>query len=357
MVGRVLIVDDEDTLRLTIKTRLASAGFETDAAVDGEEAIEKLKHSSFDVVLLDINMPRMDGIAALGIISQAYPNTDVIMLTGFADFTTAIECLKKGAKDYLVKPIDTTELITRMRSLLRARHSEAALGSLKKAQSSFLLDEVLGNILLANDLVVAVKEDKGGKLSKEQNTILGSLEKNLRDVVSRAKEVVDPTQLGGKTRVHSPKSVQLSKTVGGAVKSMEMLAEIEGVKLSFEDDAKGQKVEGEAAGLERAFRHTIAALLRVSGKGATLALEESTSGTQAQVKFVLSKSAEGARKAIEQSMKESDALGQSAASLEDAAVLLLAARQIVESHQGTMKIQQGKGGVTVQCELPFRQTN
>lgn len=354
MVGRVLIVDDEDTLRLTIKTRLASAGFETDAAVDGEDAIEKLKNSSFDVVLLDINMPRMDGIAALGIISQAYPSTDVIMLTGFADFTTAIECLKKGAKDYLVKPIDTTELITRMRSLLRARHSEAALGTLKKAQSSFLLDEVLGSILLANDLVGALKADKSGKLSREQGTILGLLEKSIRDVVSRAKEMVDPSQLGGKPAI-SPKSVQLSKAVSGAVKTMQMLAEIAGVKVSFEDDAKGQKVEGEAGSLERAFRHTIAALLRVSGKGATLSIEESKSGTHAEVRLVLSKGAEGARKAIEQSMKQSDALGQSAASLEDAAVLFLAARQIIEGHQGTMKIQQAKGGVTVHCELPFRQ--
>ncbi len=357
MVGRVLIVDDEDTLRLTIKTRLASAGFETDAAVDGEDAIEKLKQSSFDVVLLDINMPRMDGIAALGIISQAYPTTDVIMLTGFADFTTAIECLKKGAKDYLVKPIDTTELITRMRSLLRARHSEAALGSLKKAQSSFLLDEVLGNILVANDLVVAAKADKGGKLSKDQSALLGLLEKSLGEVVSRAKEVVDPTQLGGRTAAHSPKPVQLSKAVGGAVNSMEKLAESEGIKIIFKEDTKGQKVEGEAAGLERAFRHSIAALLRVSAKGATLTIEESKSGTHAAVTLTASKGAEGARKAIDQAMKQSDALGQSAGSLEDAAVLLLAARQIVEGHQGTMKVQQAKGGVMVQCDLPFRQTN
>lgn len=357
MVGRVLIVDDEDTLRLTIKTRLASAGFETDAAVDGEEAIEKLKHSSFDVVLLDINMPRMDGIAALGIISQAYPDTDVIMLTGFADFTTAIECLKKGAKDYLVKPIDTTELITRMRSLLRARHSEAALGSLKKAQSSFLLDEVLGNILLASDLAEALKADKSGKLSKGQGTILGALEKSLREVVSRAKEMVDPAQLGGNPAVTSPKSVQLSKAVGGAVKAMEAFAEIGGVNVSFADDAKGQKVEGEPASLERAFRHSIAALLRMSGKGATLNIEESKSSTHAGVTLVVNKGAEGARKAIEQSMKSSGALGQSAASLEDAAVLLLAARQIIESHRGTMKIQQVKGGVSVQCELPVRQSH
>ncbi|MEX1137843.1 MAG: response regulator [Bacteroidota bacterium] len=355
MVGRVLIVDDEDTLRLTIKTRLASAGFETEAAVDGEEAIEKLKSSVFDVVLLDINMPRMDGISALGIISEMYPKTDVIMLTGFADFTTAIECLKKGAKDYLVKPIDTTELITRMRSLLRARNSEAALGSLKKVQSSFLLDEILGSILLASDLVDAVKSDKSGKLSQDQGGMLNSLQKSLEEIISRAKEMVDPAQLGGKPSARASKPVQLSKVLGSVVKTMELTAKIAGVRLNLGDDAKGQKIEGDAAGLERAFRHIVTAALQVSVKGATIDLVESRSGAQAEVKFILSKTSEGVRKVIEQSLKQHDKLGQTAASLENAAVLLLAARQILEGHQGVMKIQQAKSGVTVHCELPVRQ--
>jgi DNA-binding NtrC family response regulator len=102
MTGKILVVDDEDTLRLTLKTRLVSSGFEVDTARDGEEALEKIGATSFDVVLLDINMPRMDGIMTLDYIMRDHPETDVIMLTGFADFTTAIDCLKKGAKDYLV---------------------------------------------------------------------------------------------------------------------------------------------------------------------------------------------------------------------------------------------------------------
>ncbi len=356
MVGRVLIVDDEDTLRLTIKTRLTSAGFETDAAVDGEQAIEKLKHSTFDVVLLDINMPRMDGIAALGLISEMYPNTDVIMLTGFADFTTAIECLKKGAKDYLVKPIDTTELITRMRSLLRARNSEAALGDLKRIQSSFLLDEVLGSVLLANEFIRALKGDKSGKLSKDQGELLGSLDEGLQNLVSRAKEMTDPAQLGGKSTAIPSKAVQLQKVLGNAIKPLETTAKIGGVTVNFDGDAKGQKIEGDGVSLERAFRHIVGAALQLSGKGATINIEESKSGTQAGVTITLSKASDRSKKAIDQSMKHVDALGKTAASLEDPAVLLLAARQIIERHHGTLKIQQTKNAVTVHCELPVRQS-
>lgn len=355
MVGRVLIVDDEDTLRLTIKTRLASAGFETDAAVDGEEAVEKLKHSSFDVVLLDINMPRMDGIAALGVISELYPGTDVIMLTGFADFTTAIECLKKGAKDYLVKPIDTTELITRMRSLLRARNSEAALGDLKRSQSSFLLDEVLGSVLLANGFLRALQGDKGGKLSKEQSLLLGSLSDGLQNLATRAKEMVEPAQLG-KAPIRQPaKPLQLSKVVAGAMKSLETSAKIGGVSVNFEGDAKGQKIDGDAEALERAFRYIVGAALQLSGKGASIDVEESRSGSRAGVTFTLNKSSERSQKAIDQSMKQPDALGQTASSLEDPAVLLLAARQIITGQEGALKVQQSKSSVTIQCDLPVRQ--
>ena len=356
MVGRVLIVDDEDTLRLTIKTRLASAGFETDAAVDGEEAIEKLKHASFDVVLLDINMPRMDGIAALGLISEMFPGTDVIMLTGFADFTTAIECLKKGAKDYLVKPIDTTELITRMRSLLRARNSEAALGDLKRTQSSFLLDEVLGSILLANGLLHALKADKSGKLSKDQNQLLGSLDGSLQSLATRAKEMIDPSQLKGTSAPLPAKTIQLTKVLGNAVRTFETSARLAGMTVNFNGDAKGRSIEGDAAGLERAFRHIMGAALQLSGKGASIEIGESKSGSQAGVTITLNKPSERCQKAIDQSMKQADAIGQTAASLEDPAVLLLAARQIIERHHGTMKIQQTKSAVTVQCELPVHQS-
>src|SRR3989338_1369982 len=121
MNEKILVVDDEESLRLSMKFKLKSAGFDVDVAEDGEIALEKLKLQLFDVVLLDINMPRMSGLEALTLIRQQYPQTEAIMLTGFADFSTAIECLKNGARDYLVKPIDTTELVTRLRSLLRSR--------------------------------------------------------------------------------------------------------------------------------------------------------------------------------------------------------------------------------------------
>jgi YesN/AraC family two-component response regulator len=120
MQSSILVVDDEDSLRLGMKARLESQGFTVDTAANGEEAMGKIQEQNYDLVLLDINMPFVNGIQVLEFITAEHRDTDVIMLTGFSDFSLAMECLKKGAKDYLVKPIDTSELVARLKSFLRA---------------------------------------------------------------------------------------------------------------------------------------------------------------------------------------------------------------------------------------------
>jgi len=216
MNERILVVDDEESLRLSLKFKLKSAGFDVDTAVDGEEALEKLKAKPADVVLLDINMPRMSGIEALTIIRQTYPQTEAIMLTGFADFSTAIECLKIGAKDYLVKPVDTTELVTRLRSLVRSRSTELALQEVHQEYLGFLSEELMGPLReiqtmldqaskLAGD---AEKERK--KILKGAREIAAKLEEKLKlvaeisrratDMGTPGSEDISPTQLTEKLR-------------------------------------------------------------------------------------------------------------------------------------------------------------
>ena len=111
MNERVLVVDDEEDLRLSLKFKLKSAGFDVDVAADGEEALEKLEAKQADAVLLDISMPRMSGIEALTLIRQKYPQTEIIMLTGMQDVRTAVECMDKGAFYYVTKPYYDSDLL------------------------------------------------------------------------------------------------------------------------------------------------------------------------------------------------------------------------------------------------------
>jgi YesN/AraC family two-component response regulator len=195
MNERILIVDDEESLRMSLKFKLKSAGFDVDVAVDGEEALDKLKSKQVDVVLLDINMPRMSGIEALTRIRQDFPQTEAIMLTGFADFSTAIECLKMGARDYLVKPVDTTELVTRVRSLIRSRVSERALQEVQERLSSVLPNDLMGPLTKVQDLLDQASKLEGDAESKERKKLLGTareliakMEKNLQRLVDVSKQ-------------------------------------------------------------------------------------------------------------------------------------------------------------------------
>ena len=88
--NRILVVDDEDALRTVLSSELEGEGYKVASAADGSEAIEILKKEGFDLILLDIKMPNVDGFEVLKFVKENHPDTKVIMLTGFADLKNAI---------------------------------------------------------------------------------------------------------------------------------------------------------------------------------------------------------------------------------------------------------------------------
>ena len=108
---KIMLVDDEERFLETTQKLLARRGYETITATGGREAIEQLKSRHVHIVILDVKMPVMDGIATLKAIKKSFPLIEVIMLTGHATVESAIDGLKSGATDYLMKPIAIEELI------------------------------------------------------------------------------------------------------------------------------------------------------------------------------------------------------------------------------------------------------
>lgn len=107
----VLLVDDEAAFVDVLSRRLSLRGFEVVQANSGEQALELLGEvPNIEVVVLDLKMPGLDGLATLDRIKQDYPLVEVIMLTGHGTVTSSIECLKAGAFDFLMKPTDTESL-------------------------------------------------------------------------------------------------------------------------------------------------------------------------------------------------------------------------------------------------------
>ncbi|MBM4160823.1 MAG: response regulator [Ignavibacteria bacterium] len=116
--NRILVVDDEDALRTVLSAELEGEGYKVSSASDGAEAINVLKSQSFDLVLLDIKMPNVDGFEVLKYVKENQPATKVIMLTGFADLKNAIESKKLGAEDFISKPYDLVDLLTTVERVL-----------------------------------------------------------------------------------------------------------------------------------------------------------------------------------------------------------------------------------------------
>ena len=114
MKTRILLVDDEEQFVQALSERLTLRGYDVTTSLSGEDALEKLKQYNYEVVILDVAMPGLDGVATLREIKKFKPLTEVIMLTGHATVETAIEGMKLGAADYLVKPCDTEELMAKI---------------------------------------------------------------------------------------------------------------------------------------------------------------------------------------------------------------------------------------------------
>lgn len=107
---KILLVDDDKSVRVTLGQALEASGFQVVAAVDGEHALEKFQGDMFDLVLLDMKMPGMDGMEVLRHLKAERSAQPVIMITGFGSVETAVEALKLGAVDYIQKPFGPDEL-------------------------------------------------------------------------------------------------------------------------------------------------------------------------------------------------------------------------------------------------------
>jgi DNA-binding NtrC family response regulator len=118
---KLMLVDDEERFLTTTKKLLAKKGYDVFTAASGVEALEILKQKNVHVVILDVKMPGMDGIETLKEIKRQFPLAEVIMLTGHATVESAVEGLKSGATDYLMKPTEIDDLLLKAETAFAKR--------------------------------------------------------------------------------------------------------------------------------------------------------------------------------------------------------------------------------------------
>lgn len=141
-MSNILIIDDEKAIRKTLSEILSYEGYKIEEASDGEEGLKKFKERTFDVVLCDIKMPKLDGIEFLDKAREVNPDVPVIMISGHGTIETAVEAVKKGAYDYIAKPPDLNRLLITIRNATDKTNLVAETKVLKRKVSK--VDEMIG---------------------------------------------------------------------------------------------------------------------------------------------------------------------------------------------------------------------
>jgi len=132
--ARILVVDDDESIRNTVKAILEDEGYIVDLAATGMEAIKRTEETAYNVALLDIRLPDMEGVELLKLMKDAVPRTRKIMVTGYPSMQNAVAALNKNADAYLIKPVDIEKLLNTVKEQLRLQENEREFSEQKVAE-------------------------------------------------------------------------------------------------------------------------------------------------------------------------------------------------------------------------------
>ena len=132
--GRILVIDDEENIRRTISLTLQHAGYIVDTAENGKQAVEKSQRTFYNLALIDIRLPDMEGTELLTALRETTPRMVKIILTGFPALQNAVTAINKGVDAYLVKPVNTDELLKVIKEQLDKQQKEKEYSQEKIAQ-------------------------------------------------------------------------------------------------------------------------------------------------------------------------------------------------------------------------------
>ena len=172
---RILVVDDEKTLVKGMKFNLENEGYEVECAYDGAAALDRAREGRFDLIILDVMMPEMDGIEACMKIRE-FSNVPIIMLTAKSEDADKLMGFESGADDYLTKPFNILELKARVRALLRRA------AGVQRSQGSLL---TVGKITLNTEERAALRDGQTVDLTAKEYDLIELLMRNPRRVYSR----------------------------------------------------------------------------------------------------------------------------------------------------------------------------
>ena len=213
MQSRILVVDDEKEIREFLSRALTRiAGFHVEVAENGEEALKKIEEDRLDLILTDLKMPKKDGLVLITEIAKTKPEILTILMTGHGTIDSALEAMKRGASDYLLKPINLDELVLRIQKVLdekqrflslreyiaqleRANQELKRVDEMKSEFVSVASHELRTPLTTVKNVVQLVLKGKAGKVNETQADFLATAEKNINRLTSILNNLLDLSKI------------------------------------------------------------------------------------------------------------------------------------------------------------------
>lgn len=360
MKKNILIVDNEEIQQKTLSPTLQKEGYIVNLAEDGEKALSMMKETKYDVVVLDIRIAGVnsDGNTEfLNKIVKEHPKTEIILTTGFADFTTAIEYLNKGARDYLIKPIHPTELVARLKRLLHERQLQNSFDELQHNFSSVVLNRLFSPISSTTNIMDHVSRGRSGPVSKEQAYLLAYARKIGDKTINLIRYLTGLSQMNDESALPERKPTDLVYIIENICTRYTILARPKELKINNKISKPLKQVNCEPDGIVQALNNILDYSLEHSLSGGTITISTGLNSPsngdthEETVTITIKDSGVGVPDAglLHILEEKGDIIGKLSSTMKRSEIGLAISKNIIEDHGGTfnMEFDAGSGNIFV----------
>ncbi len=277
---KVLVVDDEEPIRDSCRQVLTKAGYECHTAVDGIEGLHFAHQVEPDVVLLDLMMPGMDGLAMLDQLLKTHPNVVCIVITGYATIESAVDAMKHGAFDFLPKPFTPDELrviVTRGLDQRRLLLETAALREEKARMQQYFISivthELRSPLLLVKQYLDLVVGGKMGSIDDTAREMLTGAHSTLRGLLEIIADWLKLAKIDPGDMADHMEQIEIGPVLSRVVAELEECAHDAGVEIRLDAPFDTCKVTAHPEALGMVFRNLISNAVKYNTRGGSVVLE------------------------------------------------------------------------------------
>lgn len=274
---KILIVDDEEHFRMLVKDFLMGEKFNiVDEAASGDEALDILMLNDYDIILLDIRMEGIDGIETLKQIRRIAPSTDVIMITGYADIPSAVECIKHGAREFLEKPVRMELLIEKINKILKSREEEKHLREIQIDFPTLVMHKLQLPLSTAKSAITLLNKGLENIVTEKQKELLEHIDQTLWKIDATINDLIDLAKLESGNAQLEKLPVNMDELVPAICAKRENELKTKNINLVFLIDKKVPTIEADPEKLEKIILNILDNAIRYSSPNSSIKVSTTT---------------------------------------------------------------------------------